>query len=182
MKPATVNLLPNKSRLQLKQLETLARVNLIVGIALAVFVVLGATIFALDFYSRTQIKKNTKELEAAKNQFISFADRINDLQELRFRTKLVAQIMQKRLLFAPGLKETEDLLGPEVILSSLNMEEGSIKAKGELATLSSFKSLEERLENENYSIMILRGLGINEDGSVGFSLEINLESKKEGEG
>ncbi len=173
-----INLLPSKSRLQLKQIETIRRVNLVVGIALGVFLLVGVIVFSLDFLSQSQIRKNTRELETAKQQFIQFADRIDELQDLRFRTKLVAQTLEKRFLFAPGLEKLEELLGSEAVLSSLSASNGLITIKGELPKLSSLKVLEEKLVQEKYSAVVLKGLGVKEDGWVSFSLEISFEDIK----
>ncbi len=176
----SVNLLPSKSRLQLKQLKIVRRVNLGVGIGLGVFLLAALIVFTLDFYSQFQIKKNTEALLSAKGQFIQFADRIDELQNLRFRTKLVAQAMEKRHLFAPELKEFESLLGKEVTYSSLNLEEKQISVKGELPGLSSFKDFEEKVEKGNYSTIVLKNLGVNEKGVVSFSLEISFLEKSKG--
>ena len=171
----SINLLPSKSRLQLRQMEIVRKVNQIAGIALVFFLLTGVVVLALDFFSQNQIKKNAKELEAAKQQFIQFADRIDELQELRFRTKLVAQILDKRFLFAPDIKKLEELLGPEANLSSLTLKGGLITAKGELPKLAFLKILEEKLNRENYPVVALKGLGVKESGRVSFSLEISFQ-------
>ncbi|MFH1601369.1 MAG: hypothetical protein ABIB61_00230 [Candidatus Shapirobacteria bacterium] len=168
----SINLLPNKSRLQLKQLEIVKKVNLATTVIMGVFLLVVLAVFLLDYYSGRLIRKNNQELENAKSQYFEFSDRISDLQILRFRTKLVAQTLESRYPFGQGIRNLEELVGKQTELSNLAIAKDDLSLRGRFPTLTEFKRFEEKLNNNDYQTALLENLGLEANGQVSFSLKI----------
>jgi len=170
-----INLLPKKSRLQLRQMRIIKQASLAAGVILGAAFLLAIAVLGLDFYSRRRGKRNQQGLEAAKAEYIQFSDRINELQELRFRTKLVAQTLEKRLLFGPGLTRAEELLEDNAVLASLSVEAGKFEISGTLLGVSQLEKLEEKIMTTDFKNVVLENLGVDQDGKVTFSLEVQFK-------
>jgi len=166
-----INLLPSKSRLQLRQMHTLQTLNLIATALLIVFSLSAVAVFLFEFFLRQEVKKNQVKLADAKAQFSQFADKLDELQNLRFRAKLVAETIDKRVLATP-LIEAFRQVANDAQLQEVEINQNKIKAKGKISGLSELEALEKRLADKQYDVLLLESLTTDPTGGISFALEI----------
>ena len=102
-----INLLPNKSRLQLKQARMVARLKLAAVALLAAFCLVTVAVVSGELLLKREIQKNQQQLRAARAEFSQFLGKLDELQNLRFRVKLVAKTLQQRLLVTKQVEALE---------------------------------------------------------------------------
>ena len=171
-----INLLPEKSKLQLKQLETIRKVRLTAIVMLAGFLFFSLLTVGLKFYLQRQVAINKRKLAESRDQFIRYLGKLDELQNLRLRTKLVAQTMERRFLLSPRLKKVLDLLGEGVSLEYIDFKGDQLEVRGVLPDLSSLAEIERRLLQENLGEVQLENLGISE-GKLSFLLKVKFLSR-----
>lgn len=168
----TINLLPNKSRLQLRQMRVIQKLNLVaVGLLVGFsFVALG--VFVSEFYLRRQVKKNQGELRKAKAEFGQFLDKIDELQNLRFRVKLVAETLKKRVTTTAHMTTVEEILGEEGSVEQLEINADELALKGNIPHLTALDKLEARLLAKEYQILKLESLNAAKESGLTFDLKV----------
>jgi len=171
----TINLLPNKSRLQLKQLKTIRRFNLGAIILLIVFSFASLVAISLNFYLNREVRINKEKLRTSQAEFSQFLGRLDELQNLRFRAKLVAQTLKGRSLTNTKIEVVEKLLGEEAQIEYLEIKNENVELKARLFSLIALEELEEKLKSQGYQVMELENLGVEEDGGLPLVLKIKFK-------
>lgn len=170
----TINLLPNKSRLQLKQLKTIQRFNLGAIILLITFSFASLVAISLNFYLNREVGINREKLRASQAEFSQFLGKLDELQNLRFRAKLVAQTLKGRSLVNTKIDAVEKLLGEEAQIEYLQIKDENVELRARLFSLVALEELEEKLKSQGYQVMELENLSVEENGGLPFVLKIKF--------
>ncbi len=173
----SVNLLPNKSRLEFRKLKIIGLVRRGSFVFVGVFLVVLAVTLFLNIYHTSLLKKNTASLLASQSQYGQFADKIDELQALRFRVKMVAGVLDERQTVSGRIHEIEKLMGDGSVISKMDINYEKADINGFVDNYSALSRIEKGIEKENknkesiFSEIIFNSLGQEENGSWSFSSE-----------
>jgi len=124
-----VNLLPNKSRLEFRKLKMIGLVKKSSFIFVGVFLLILVVTFSLNIYYSSFLKKNTAGLLSVQSQYGQFANRIDELQSVRFRVKMAAGVLDKRRTVGGKVEQIKRIIGEETVISKMKVDykEGDIQ-------------------------------------------------------
>jgi len=173
-----INLLPNQSRIDFQRLKLVKKTRQIAFIFLSGFLTISLVIFAFLFYFSQQVKKNEASLNAARSEFSRFLPTIEEQQNLRFRVKLAAQILEGRPLVSEQVAWLKDFIGEGGTIDRLRVKAGGLEVSGIIDSYAYLEQLEEKARMEEnkkdsrYKEITLGSLGQKTDGSWEFVMKL----------
>ncbi len=179
----SVNLLPNKSRLEFRKLKMISLVKKGSFIFVGVFLLILVATFFLNIYHSSLLKKNTAGLLSARTQYSQFADRIDELQSLRFRVKMVAGVLDDRRTVGGKVEQIKRIIGEETVISKMKIDYKKGDINGIVDGYTALSLIEKRIEDENknkagiFTEITFKSLGQEEDGGWSFSCEFVFKNE-----
>jgi len=173
-----VNLLPEKSRLKLIQLETVGKLKKYIFVFVAIFAIWSGVILAADIYFSSQLGSISAKLDSAKTQINDFLPMVNSQYQARYQIKNAATVLKERTSFSSLLEAIYALLGEGAIVENFNYEKKEISLNGFWPNITSLGVFEEKvnqLNNESqdveFQLISAEQFSIETEG-VNFSLKI----------
>lgn len=173
----SVNLLPNKSRLEFRKLKMISLARSGSFVFAGTFLLVLAVTFFLNIYYSGLLKKNAAGLLSSQSQYSQYADKIDELQSLRFRVKMVAGVLDERQTVSGRIKEIKGLIGVEAVISRMKINYEKADISGTIDNYAALSLVEKRIEKENkneqsmFKEITFSSLGQEEDGSWSFYSE-----------
>ncbi len=175
MKKLSVNLLPTATKFQLSQIRLAKKLKKIAFVLVIVWLTVGAVIFSIKLflsYRKNTLSKQKKELDFALE---GFSPKMELQQALRFRLKLVAEVLKTRPSLKEKLDEALALFPENTEIDTLKIKGGKIDVTGSIGSLSGWADFEERIitagREEVYKSAELKSLSQGE-GWWNFLLEL----------
>jgi Tfp pilus assembly protein PilN len=178
-----VNLLPNKSRLEFRKLKIISLVKKGSYFFVGLFLIISLATFSLNLYYSTNLKKNQSGLASAQSQYSQYVDKIDELQSLRFRVKMVAEVLARRQTVSGNIDDIKRIIGSETTITRMKID----NKKAEITAIaSSYKDLslieeimkkEEKNDQTLFSEINFKNLGQEENGGWLFSCEFTFKDE-----
>lgn len=178
----TINLLPHQSRLDFERLKKEEKWRKIATFVLGGVIISSLVVIFLRLFFSWQIRKNSQRLNEVKREFAQFLPLIEQGQNIRFRVKLVADILEKRISRETQWQKIKEILGDDTSLSWVKIGGREIEIGGMIRSYSRLKEIENLLEEEkkkeNYQQIEFDSLTQTKTGEWDFSLILKEKEKK----
>jgi len=118
-----VNLLPNVAKFQADKVNfsrKMVGVTMTIG---TVWVLVLAVVMAFYWISRINFSKTESKHKALLADYLSMSEGVVVNQNLRYKLKLVNQVLSQRFEYGRAFRQMESLFGEEVKLSSLELKD-----------------------------------------------------------
>jgi len=173
-----INLLPSRSKFNLKLLKISQTVKRVSYTVLVVFITIASLMLAANFLFIQGASRATARLQASRVEFSQYLPQVDEGQNIRFRIKLVSQILKSRPLISSKLVKIYELLGDQATINRFKSDDKGAEVYGTISGYRQLQDLENRInasrsENEKeYGKMLLTSLGQDKFGSWAFVLKI----------
>jgi len=129
-----INLLPNVAKFQADKVNfsrKMVGITVTIGI---VWVVVLAVVMVFYWVSRINFSKIESKHKVLLTDYLSMSEGVVVNQNLRYKLKLVNQVLSQRFEYGKAFRQMENLFGDEVKLSSLELKDDkSFSFSGEVA-------------------------------------------------
>jgi len=179
----SVNLLPNKSRLEFRKLRIIGLIKKGSYFFVGLFLILLLITLSLNFYFSGDLKKNQSALASAQSQYSQYVHKIDELQSLRFRVKMVAEVLDRRQTVGDNLDEIKRIIGSETTITKMKIDSKKAEITGVANNYTSLSLIEKTMEKEDkndqglFSEIYFNNLGQQETGDWLFSCEFVFEDE-----
>ncbi|MFH1561693.1 MAG: hypothetical protein ABID04_03930 [Patescibacteria group bacterium] len=175
MDKANINLVPTESRFQLAKLrfnQAVKRLTILsIVVCLVVFGLLGSVHLGVNY----RLNSLNKEKQRLDREVKALSPQMDLQQTLRWRLKLVAQVLVDRVSFAQSLDNLKLILPIETEVKRMKLAPGGIEFSGIVPDLASLEELENKINQDSfYSAIELKSLG-RETNGWGFSLKLSFK-------
>ncbi len=141
----TINLLPSADRLNLSQQKLVKRLNTFAMVLVVLTMIFVGGIFGYQFWLKER-KNNLINDKRKLNQSLSQFDLQLSLQQnLRYRLKLVSQLLSDRTNTVEDLTDVDDVLPSGAVVERLDVQGKSIDISGKLTELKQVAELERKI-------------------------------------
>jgi len=135
-----LNLLPSGAKFQAVKIKLQKKVRTIMAVILSVWVVAVVIIFGLILLAKVRTAAAESQFKKAQSAYMALADNIVTNQRLKYRAKIVGEVLDKRFEYSKAFEAVNSFFPSEVSLTSFN-----IKSQGKfqlLAATTDGKSLD----------------------------------------
>ncbi len=175
MKKQSINLLPNSAKLQVADIRIMKTVKRFCLIAAGFFALIA---IATNIFYLIKIKQRTaseKDLQTASAQLKQLEEKIGLQQGIRFRLKLLADVLKNRSQPDSELRQIKEYLPSSAEITEFQFNRGKWSLDGALPDIISLDQLERaafRLKDIKNNVQ-LKNVTKGQLGTWRFSLEIN---------
>lgn len=145
-----VNLLPNVAKFQADKVNfsrKMVGVTMTIG---TVWVLVLTVVMAFYWTSRINFSKTESKYKALLADYLSMSEGVVVNQNLRYKLKLVNQVLTQRFEYGKAFRQMESLFGEEVKLSSLELKDDkSFSFSGEVANGELMDMVERKIVDIN---------------------------------
>ena len=168
MKKLKINLLPIATRFQLSQIKLARRFKLAAYLVLSFWFVVLVVLLSVGFFLNFQKQKLISQKKRLENSLKELSPQIELQQGLRWRLKLTAEVLQKRLSLGRELGQIISSFPIESAIGNVRVKKGKIEIKGTIFTLPSLAEFERKLamlnKEREYSLIKMNSLVRGENG------------------
>ncbi len=176
-----LNLLPNVAKFQaskMKMKSLVNKVSIYIGVA---WVVILLVVFGFWAIEQNRINVEQRRFDRAKEEFESLKEEIVLTQQLKFRAKLVGEILDSRFEYHQVFKIIQSMFSEKVAIEKTQIEDGNfISVSGSTEGLNSFDEVQKKIDMiNNKEVAGLAAARLKDltlaDNSWRFSMEVDLE-------
>jgi len=171
----SINLLPSADRLSLNQQELVKRLNLGAMILVVLTIIFVGGVFGYQFWLREQKSNLISDKKKLNLSLSQFDTQLGLQQNLRFRLKLVSQLLSDRTDTVDNLTNLDNVLPSGATIERLDIQGKNIDIEGRLTELSQVTELENKVskirKNGDYKEVNLGSLNKRDNGWP-FQLEV----------
>ncbi len=162
-----VNLIPEKSRLNIVRLALVRRVKNTSLIILVIFIIWGGIITAANWYLNSQIDLNTKRIDLAIKTLQEFTDEIALHNQARAQVTNASEVISDRKILSPMVEATSALTGEGAYIKNILYDQKTLVIKGswpEIIQISEFENkVYNALDDLEFQSTTLDQISIKED-------------------
>jgi len=164
---AQVNLIPEKSRLNIVRLALVRKVKNISLIVLVVFIIWGGVVAVANWYLNNQIDLNTKKIDLATKTLQDFTDEIVLHNQARAQIANASKIISDRKTLSPMIEASKALMGEGASIRNILYDQETLVIKGSWPEIIQVNEFEQRiyaaLENLDFKLITLDQISIKGD-------------------
>ena len=162
-----VNLIPEKSRLNVMRLALVRRVKNTSLLILVIFIVWGGVVTAANWYLNSQIDLNTKRIDLTTKTLQEFTDEIVLHNQARAQVTNAAGVISDRKILSPMVEVTSALVGEGAYIKNILYDQKTLVIKGswpEIIQISEFEQkVYDALDDLEFQSTTLDQISIKED-------------------
>ena len=175
-----LNLLPSVARFQADKIKFNRLIKNVCIYLSAVWVVSLLIILAVFWFKKINLAKLNARLSILKQDWLSMSEGVVINQNLRQKSKIIAQILEQRFEYGQTFRSMEKLFGPEVKVNQIELKDKNVFTfEGEVNSNRLMDEVEARVNEINnnqvdeFSQAIIKSVGIA-SGVWKFGLEVKL--------
>ena len=142
-----VNLIPEKSRLNIVRLALVKRVKNASLIILVIFIIWGGIVAAANWYLNSQINLNSKRIDLATKTLQEFTDEIAVHNQARAQVTNAAEVISDRKILSPMIEATKALMGEGVYIKNILYDQKTLVIKGSWPEIIQINEFEQKVYN-----------------------------------
>ncbi len=170
-----INLLPTASSLKASQRRLAEKLRKFATVAVILLVIIVGGVFGYQFWLRSKKNQLLNEKKGLNQSISQFSPQLELQQKLRFRLKVVSDLMASRLESSQEITDVENVIPSDGFVDNISFKGKTTQIKGIMPSLFQIKELEDevtRLRRENiYQKLSLGSLHKAPEGWP-FTLEI----------
>lgn len=165
------------SRLQIGQRKLAKKLKTFAIVTSILLIVVAGGVFGYETVLRLNKKKLVDEKKQLNQSISQFQTELELQQRLRFRLKIVSELLDSRIDNSERLDDLVALLPTDVVVEKIGTDRNYIEFKGQIGSLTQLKELEDNVasarKQETYQQIELSSLNRTISGWP-FSLKIKL--------
>lgn len=172
----SINLLPETSKFKASRQKLIKKLNKYAVAAVVVLITAVVVVFGYQFYLKRTKNKLVSEKKSLNQSIAQFDYHLELQQRLRFRLKMVSELLDSRTDNSLQMENLVSFLPVEVKAENIKIDSRTIKFKGGVNNLIEIKELEEKInlarKSGNYSQIKLESLSREIEG---WTFQLTLE-------
>lgn len=175
-----LNLLPSRAKFQAVKILWKNRANKFVIGLIGLWVMVALVTIGLAVYSQLRLKIANDQLKAAQASYASMADTVINSQKLKYKAKLVSQVLSERFEYSKVFQATKNFFPDNIKMVKFQLIQLSgVELEGE-TTGDNIKTLETLIKRVNEGGSdVYQSAKINnldwKDGTWQFKMEVTLK-------
>lgn len=176
-----LNLLPNVAKFQAAKIKVKKKVKTASIIIAGLWVLSIVIVFSVWYINQKRVELEQKRYDRAVNEFQSLKTEIVLTQQLKYKAKLVGDVMNSRFEYSYIFKLLEDLFTEKIIVEKTQIErQDAISISGRALAVSDFNEVEEKIKQikagliPGFERIKINNLVLDNSG-WSFSTEVNLQ-------
>lgn len=176
-----LNLLPGQAKFQAKKIRLQKKVNYFVWIFGGIWLGTVAVILIVWMVFKIGLESNKKKYGLVLNQYQLLAENAVVSERLKYRAKLVSQVLENRFEYGVSMQRMASLFSAEINLDSIELVSRNLfRLSGITRSEAGINELEEKmertLEGELPGFVSMELLALSLEGSVWeFEVEVKTE-------
>lgn len=177
----SVNLIPSEAKFQAQRIKFGKKMVKIAKILVAVWLSVVVIIFGIWIVLRQIQQAEKNKLTKAETAYEQLSNKLITNQKLRYKIKLVSQIVESRFEYARAFQTVNDYLPPEANISKLELnKDGNFAVDLELRGAKLMEEMEARIEATNRGAVegiesvLIKSIGVN-NGNWKLGLEVAIK-------
>lgn len=175
-----LNLMPSVAKFQAEKIKFSEKIKSITISLLAVWVAVLVVVMAVYLFFKFNYSSLNNKYEVLLKDYKKMAEDVIINQELRYKAKLVSQVLDKRFEYSVAFAKMNSLFGEDVVIEEMNLDDNStVSIVAFVMTNESMDKIEAQIVNINnglvdgFSNAVLGSIGL--DGNKwSFSMEVDL--------
>jgi len=163
-----INLLPSADRLSLSQQRVVERLNIFAIVLVVLTIIFVGGVFGYQFWLKEQKNNLLSDKKKLNLSLSQFDVQLGLQQNLRYRLKLVSQLLSERTNTVDNLTNLDDVLPSGAVIERLDIQGTNIDIEGRLTELSQVAELEDNVsrirKNGSYKEVNLGSLNKRNEG------------------
>ena len=145
-----LNLLPNVAKFQAQRLKFKNQIILAVEVFVGVWVLMVVLIFGLSFVNKARFNVLDKKYRGILLDMDNFAKDVVLTQQIKYKSKIVGNILNNRFEYGEAFDAIAGLFGPEISITNYDLvETGSISIQAVALGLTTMDLVEDKIEEIN---------------------------------
>jgi len=177
----SLNLLPNEAKFQAQRIQFRKKSDLVSKIILTIWLLAIIVVIAWWLLVKMVVNKSETKKDQAMRQFMGLADNVVINQNLRYKAKLVGQILNNRFEYAKTFRSILALFPVGVTVNKYELKTGKVfTIQGEIGNSLTMDAIEAMVksvnnqENPEFEKAKLTSMKLD-DNNWSFSMEISIK-------
>lgn len=121
-----LNLLPSEAKFQAARLKLKAKVNRVMLLVSVIWVLGLVVVFFLWFLTKLTLAADEKKYKQAASDFQGISDTVRNSEQLKYRAKIVGEILNLRFEYGKAFQTIVGLFPPEVSLENYELKSKNV--------------------------------------------------------
>jgi len=121
-----LNLLPSEAKFQAARIKIKAKVNKVMLLTSVIWVFGLLVVFFLWFLTKLTLAADEKKYKQAATDFQGISDTVKNSEQLKYRAKLVGEILNSRFEYGKAFQTITSLFPPEIILEDYELKSKNV--------------------------------------------------------
>jgi len=145
-----LNLLPSQAKFQAARMKVKAKVNQIMVVVVGVWVLGLVVVFSLWFWTKIGLAADEKKYKKAAVDFQGISDTVLNSEQLKYRAKLVGEILNKRFEYGKAFQTIKTLFPAIISLEDYELKSQKVfNVSGVIADWRGVDQLEKTIRDIN---------------------------------
>ena len=142
-----LNLLPSQAKFQAKKIRLQKKINLFGWIFGGVWLVAVVVILAVWLVFKMRLESDKKKYSLVLNQYESLADNAVVSERLKYRAKLVSQVLENRFEYGESMQRIGSLFSSEINLDNIDLKSRNLfRLSGTTTSEVGINEVEEKVQ------------------------------------
>ncbi len=141
-----INLLPTADRLSLKRERLVKKLRISAGIVIGIVLIFSSGVLGYKFWLSAKKGRLLSEKQELSRSISQFSPQLELQQTLRFRLKLVSELISSRNDNKTKLSQLPDVLPADALIKDVNIKGNTVEIRGEMNSLAEIRDFEEKVD------------------------------------